>query len=167
MQLTPYLAYRLCQPNDLAFHVTAVETDYQRFCHSICEHASGPFRFRWKRPFQQCQALSLAEWVQLALHKNGSGPLFRPVNRHDKVANELALTPQSVALIVKSAVAGSKGLDAAKFVSGHSLRAGFCTEAATMGLKNSAIMGQSGHKSMEMAFRYVRPVQKRQIPSLL
>jgi hypothetical protein len=76
--------------------------------------------------------------------------MFRPVNRHDKVASDLALTPQSVALIVKAAVAGSKGLD-----------------AATVGLQTSAIMGQTGHKSMEMVFRYVRPVQKRQISSLL
>jgi integrase len=91
----------------------------------------------------------------------------RPVNRHDTVTSDLALTPQSVALIVKSAVTGSKGLDAAKNVSGHSLRAGFVTEAATVGLQTSAIMGQTGHKSMEMVLRYVRPVQKRQIPSLL
>ena len=83
------------------------------------------------------------------------------------MTSDLALTPQSVALIVKSAVAGSKGLDAAKLVCGHSLRAGFVTEATTVCLLTSAIMGQTGHKSMEMVFRYVRPVLRRQIPSLL
>ena len=114
---------------------------------------------------ERCPVKALHRWLDLAVI--GAGPLFRPVNRHDTVTSELALTPQSVALIVKSAVAGSKGLDAAKFVSGHSLRAGFVTEAATVGLQTSAIMGQTGHKSMEMVFRYVRPVQKRQIPSLL
>lgn len=114
---------------------------------------------------ERCPVKALQRWLDLA--GIGVGPLFRPVNRHDKVANEKALTPQSVALIVKSAVASSKGLEAAKTVSGHSLRAGFATEAATVGLQTSAIMGQTGHKSMEMVFRYIRPVQKRQIPSLL
>jgi integrase len=93
--------------------------------------------------------------------------LFRPVNRHDTVTSDLPLTPQFVALIVKSAVAGSKGLDAAKLVSGHSFRAGFVTEAVTVGLQISAIMGQTGHKSIEMVMRCARPAQKRQIPRLL
>jgi len=114
---------------------------------------------------ERCPVKALQRWLELA--GIGAGPLFRPINRHDTVTSDLALTPQSVALIVKSAVAGSKGLEAAKSVSGHSLRAGFVTEAATVGLQTSAIMGQTGHKSMEMVFRYVRPVQKRQIPSLL
>ena len=114
---------------------------------------------------ERCPVKALQRWLELAGIE--AGPLFRPVNRHDTVTGNLALTPQSVALIVKAAVAGSKGLDAAKLVSGHSLRAGFVTEAATVGLQTSAIMGQTGHKSMEMVFRYVRPVQKRQIPSLL
>lgn len=113
---------------------------------------------------ERCPVKALQRWLELA--GIVAGPLFRPVNRHDTVTSELALTPLSVALIVKSAVAGSKGLDAAKNVSGHSLRAGFVTESATQGLQTSAIMGQTGHKSMEMVFRYIRPVQKRQIPSL-
>lgn len=114
---------------------------------------------------ERCPVIALQRWLKLS--GISAGPLFRPINRHDTVTSDLALTPQSVALIVKSAVEGSKGLDAAKLVSGHSLRAGFVTEAATVGLQTSAIMGQTGHKSMEMVFRYVRPVQKRQIPSLL
>lgn len=114
---------------------------------------------------ERCPVKALQSWLELA--GIGVGPLFRPVNRHDKVTSDLALTPQSVALIVKSAVAGSKGLDAAKLVSGHSLRSGFVTEAASANFQTSVIMGQTGHKSMEMVLRYIRPVQKRQIPSLL
>ena len=108
---------------------------------------------------ERCPVKALPQWLELA--GIGAGPFFRPVNRHDTVTSDLPLTPQSVALIVKSAVAGSKGLEAAKLVSGHSLRAGFVTEAATVGLQTSAIMGQKGHKSIEMVFRYVRSVQKR------
>lgn len=114
---------------------------------------------------ERCPVKALDRWLELA--GIGEGALFRQVNRHDRVVKQLALTPQSVALIVKSAVGMAKGVDAAKTVSGHSLRAGFVTEAATVGLQTSAIMGQTGHKSLEMVYRYVRPVQKRQIPSLL
>jgi integrase len=113
----------------------------------------------------RCPIKALDHWLKLAGIR--AGPLFRSVNRHDKVVKAQALSPQAVALIVKSAVRKSKGVDAAKMVSGHSLRAGYVTEAATVGLQTSAIMGQTGHKSLEILYRYVRPVQKRQIPSLL
>ena len=114
---------------------------------------------------ERCPVKALDRWLELA--GIGEGPLFRQINRHDRVVTDQALTPQSVALIVKSAVGKSKGVDAAKLVSGHSLRAGFVTEAAMVGMQTSAIMGQTGHKSLEMVYRYVRPVQKRQIQSLL
>lgn len=114
---------------------------------------------------ERCPVKALEAWLKLA--GIGGGPLFRPVNRHDQVAPAEALTPQAVALIVKSAVRKSKGADAAARVSGHSLRAGFVTEAATVGMQTSAIMGQTGHKSLEMVYRYVRPVEKRRIQSLL
>lgn len=113
----------------------------------------------------RCPVKALDRWLELA--GIGEGALFRPVNRHDRVVKAQALTPQSVALIVKSAVGKAKGVDAAKTVSGHSLRAGFVTEAAGVGMQTSVIMGQTGHKSLEMVYRYVRPVQKRQIQSLL
>lgn len=114
---------------------------------------------------ERCPVKALDRWLELA--GIGEGPLFRPVNRHDRVVTNQALTPQTVALIVKSAVGKAKGIDAAKTVSGHSLRAGFVTEAATVGMQTSAIMGQTGHKSLEMVYRYVRPVEKRRIQSLL
>jgi hypothetical protein len=47
------------------------------------------------------------------------------------------------------------------------MRAGFITEAAMAGLQPHVIMGQSGHTSLGMVMRYIRPVQKRSIPSLL
>jgi integrase len=89
------------------------------------------------------------------------------VNRHDKVVSEKALTPQSVALIVKSSVRKMGGDEAAKLVAGHSLRAGYCTEAATVGLQPWQIREQTGHKSDITLSRYIRPVAKRKIPSLL
>jgi len=112
----------------------------------------------------RCPVKALKSW--LALAGITGGPLFRRVNRHDKAGNK-ALTPQSVALIVKSSVRRMKGEEAAKAVAGHSLRAGYCTEAATVGLQPYQIREQTGHKSDVTLARYIRPVAKRKIPSLL
>jgi integrase len=114
---------------------------------------------------ERCPVVALRHWLHLA--GIGDGALFRPINRHDRVASNTALTPQSIALIVKSAMGRAKGAEAAKTVAGHSLRAGFITEAAAVGMQTAVIMGQSRHSSLEMMMRYVRPVQKRQIQSLL
>jgi integrase len=118
-------------------------------------HASG----------SRCPVKALKSWLELA--GIATGPLFRPINRHDQVVGGGALTPQSVALIVKAAVRKMAGDDAAKLVAGHSLRAGYCTEAATVGLQPYQIREQTGHRSDVTLARYIRPVAKRKIPSLL
>jgi integrase len=113
----------------------------------------------------RCPVKALKSWFQLA--GIVSGPLFRPINRHDQLVGSKALTPQSVALIVKASVCMSFGDEAAKLVAGHSLRAGYCTEAATVGLLPYQIREQTGHRSDVTLARYIRPVAKRKIPSLL
>lgn len=113
----------------------------------------------------RCPVKALKNWLALAGIEEG--PLFRPINRHDKVALATALTPQSVALIVKDAARKLGGDQMAKVVAGHSLRAGYCTEAATIGLLPYQIREQTGHKSDVTLARYIRPVAKRKIPSLL
>lgn len=114
---------------------------------------------------ERCPVRALQHWLEVA--GIGSGPLFRAINRHDKIVSDRALTAQAVALVVKRAVGSARGAEAAKGVSGHSLRAGFVTEAASVGMHVSAIMGQSRHLSYDMVMRYIRPVNKRQIQSLL
>ena len=57
--------------------------------------------------------------------------------------------------VVKRAVE-SIGLDPALY-GGHSLRAGCITAAAEAGVPESIIMQRSGHKSIAMVARYVRP----------
>jgi integrase len=113
----------------------------------------------------RCPVKALRHW--LALAGIGEGFLFRAINRHDHVVSDRALTPQSVALIVKEAVRRMKGSEAAKAVAGHSLRAGYCTEAAIVGLQPYQIREQTGHRSDVTLARYIRPVAKRKIPSLL
>jgi integrase len=113
----------------------------------------------------RCPIKLLMNW--LALAGIDSGPLFRPINRHDQLVGRKSLTPQSVALIVKASVRMMEGNDAAKKVAGHSLRAGYCTEAAIVGLQPYQIREQTGHRSDATLARYIRPVGKRKIPSLL
>lgn len=113
----------------------------------------------------RCPVKALTNWLSLAGIK--SGALFRPINRHDGVVGNKALTPQSVAFIVKSSVRMMAGDEAAKNVAGHSLRAGYCTEAATVGLQPYQIREQTGHTSDVTLTRYIRPVAKRKIPGLL
>jgi integrase len=113
----------------------------------------------------RCPVEILKHWLVLA--GIDSGPLFRPINRHDQVVGRKALTPQSVALIVKAAVRLMAGDEAARMAAGHSLRAGYCTEAAIVGLQPYQIREQTGHRSDVTLARYIRPVAKRKIPSLL
>lgn len=81
------------------------------------------------------------------------GPVFRPVDRHGRIA-PARLSDHAVALVVKR-YARAAGMDQEVF-SGHSLRAGFVTSAARAGEPERRIMRQTGHKSIEMVLRYVR-----------
>lgn len=111
---------------------------------------------------ERCPVKALKQWQELTGIRTGW--LFRAVDRHDNVS-EKPLSAQSVALIVKDAVRRVGGDPSA--VSGHSLRSGYCTQAAIAGLQPWQIRDQTGHTSDLMLARYIRPVQKRKLPSLL
>jgi integrase len=81
------------------------------------------------------------------------GPVFREINRHEQLG-ERPLHPSSVARVVKRAVK-SAGLDPAAF-SGHSLRAGFVTQAYLNDASEVDIMRQTRHKSLSTMRRYIR-----------
>ena len=98
-----------------------------------------------------CPCRVLEAWLKAA--EITTGALFRQVNRYGQVS-PVRLSPQSVALIIKLRARGA-GLDATRF-SGHSLRAGFATNAAKQGASTSSIRGQTGHKSDAMLNRYIR-----------
>lgn len=109
-----------------------------------------------------CPVTALLHWLTVAgIHE---GYVFRAVNRHGHIASQ-NLSAQSVALIVKAAVTQA-GVDA-KNVSGHSLRAGYCTSAAEQGLQSWQIREQTGHKSDVTLVKYIRRTTQRAIPSLL
>lgn len=112
----------------------------------------------------RCPVKSLQQWI--GMYGCTEGPLFPGINRHDRVVGQ-SITPQSVALIIKQAVGRAKGQEAARHFSGHSMRAGYVTTAADVGLQPYQIREVTGHRSDATLAKYIRPVQKRKIPSLL
>ena len=101
-----------------------------------------------------CPVIALHQWLKAAGIL--SGALFREVDRHGKVG-ELGLHRDSVGGILKRAVARA-GFDPVEFA-GHSLRAGFATQAARNGASAFDIMRQTGHRSITTVSRYVREGQ--------
>jgi integrase len=111
---------------------------------------------------ERCPVRALVQWLEIASISEGA--IFRAVSRSDFVAAN-GLTAQSVALVIKSAVDRVGGLP--KAVSGHSLRAGYCTTAAMQGLSNWQIRETTGHTNDAMLSTYVRPITRRKVPSVL
>lgn len=111
---------------------------------------------------ERCPVRALASWMEISGIQDGC--VFRSVSRHDFISQH-GLSAQSVALVVKDAV-GRVGGDTT-LVSGHSLRAGYCTTAAMQGLTNWQIRETTGHTNDTMLSTYVRPVIRRKVPSLL
>lgn len=98
-----------------------------------------------------CPVTALRAWLDAADIRRG--PLFRKVDRWGHVQAG-RLNDRAVALIVKRAAEGA-GLEPRQFA-GHSLRAGFATQAAADGVDTLAIREVTGHKSDKMLARYVR-----------
>lgn len=98
-----------------------------------------------------CPVRALEEW--LAASGITEGPLFRAITRH----GHLGVRPLSAGgftRIIKTLVEEA-GLDVDAF-SPHSLRAGFCTEAAANGVEERIIAKQSRHTSMGVLRGYIR-----------
>lgn len=111
---------------------------------------------------EHCPVRALKNWLKVS--GISEGYVFRAVSRFDHIARD-GLSAQSVALIIKGVMAKT-GADASH-ISGHSLRAGYCTSAAELGLKTGQIREQTGHKSDLMLARYIRRASLKSIQSLL
>ncbi|MEE8525967.1 MAG: site-specific integrase [Thermoanaerobaculia bacterium] len=95
-------------------------------------------------------AVALRRWLEAA--EITAGRIFRSISRHGGIGSKLS--GRAVALIVKRR-AELAGFEAADFA-GHSLRAGFITEAAGRGIPLPEVMALSGHKTVDVARRYYR-----------
>lgn len=140
-------------PTGLEIELPVSKTDQERH---------GRIVFIPRANCSQCPVTALLDWLKTAGIR--AGHVFRSVNRYDGVA-EQGLTAQSVALIVKASMA-QIGADA-KNVSGHSLRAGYCTSAAEQGLPSWQIREQTGHRSDMTLAKYIRRTSRKTSPSLL
>jgi integrase len=102
------------------------------------------------RSKRTCPVAALEHWLRMAGIEDG--PVFCAVVHNTKPGARLA--GKAVADIVKAA-AKAAGYDPAKY-GAHSLRSGFATSAARAGADIAHIMQQTGHKSVDVARRYVR-----------
>lgn len=103
------------------------------------------------RDERTCPIIAFKNWIELSQIK--SGPVFQSVNRHGHLTGK-RLSDRAIANVVKEYVELC-GYDSVNF-SGHSLRAGFVTEAARAGANERSIANQSRHKSMKTLRRYIR-----------
>ena len=93
----------------------------------------------------------LEQWIQLS--KIIEGPVFRRIGRAENISEE-ALSDHAVSAILKRRLNGVDR-DPSGY-SGHSLRAGFVTEAVNAGVPTWKIRRQTGHSSDAMLDRYIR-----------
>lgn len=107
-----------------------------------------------------CPVRAVKDWLELS--GLTEGPVFRPINRHERIGTK-ALTAHAVAKIVKR-TALKAGMPIPE-LSGHSLRAGFVTEAAKHGADYPSIMDQTGHKELSTVHGYNRRKDKWKKPA--
>lgn len=104
----------------------------------------------------ECAGRAVAAWLKGA--GLTEGPLFRPLYRVPATKQVLVkpsrMSPGRIAKIVK-AYAKAAGLDESR-LSGHSLRAGFATQASNDGLPLHRIMEVTRHESERVARGYIR-----------
>ncbi len=98
-----------------------------------------------------CPVRSYRAWIAAA--GATAGAAFRSVDRHGRVSAG-GLNAGSIARIVKRAACAA-GLNPALYA-GHSLRAGFATQAFLNGAAELSIMRQTRHKSLHTLRKYIR-----------
>lgn len=98
-----------------------------------------------------CPVTALREWISAASITDG--PIFRPIDRWGNI-HKRNIQAQEVARIIKKYAPSAK-LDMSHFA-GHSLRAGYVTEAADHDVPLWKIKQQTGHKSDTTVQRYIR-----------
>ena len=140
------------QVRDLQFHARGLDLHIRR---SKTDGAGrGATLFIPWGPRRCCPVRSLQHWLAVAGIREGS--VFRALDRHGHLRGE-GLSGQSVALIIKRLATEVWGEEAARDYAGHSLRAGFCTQAALLNWPGHWIRQQTRHQSEVTLARYIRP----------
>lgn len=101
---------------------------------------------------ETCPVRALAAWKTAAgFDQETEGPLFRQTRRGGEVRDRLS--GDAIARIIKRRVA-EIGLDPSRY-SGHSLRSGLATSAASAGISERVIMRQTRHASLATLAPYI------------
>jgi integrase len=108
---------------------------------------------------------ALARWAEVARLKPGA-PVFCAIVR-ERTLTANRLQPNAVARIIRRRIRNHNALEGrtqaeadalAGSASGHSLRAGWITQAAQDAVPEYKIRARARHKSAEQTARYIRPV---------
>src|SRR5262249_39984792 len=115
-------------------------------------------------PGALCPVAALQRWLFKA--SITEGPVFRPLMKSGKLG-EGRISPGAIATIIKRRIT-EIGRNASCY-SGHSLRAGFTTEAARLGVPKWRIKAQTGHLSDSALERYIREgeLHSSDVPNVL
>ncbi|MEP6632742.1 MAG: site-specific integrase [Luteimonas sp.] len=97
-----------------------------------------------------CAVRSLLTWLEES--HVVAGAVFPSIDRGGRLKGRL---PAQAISAILCRYARAVGVEACG-LSAHSLRAGFVTTAARAGVSMDAIQRQTGHRSIEMVYRYVR-----------
>ena len=92
----------------------------------------------------------------LAVRGSSAGPLFYQIDPQGRLTDK-SMSDRSIARLIQK-YAGRAGLDP-ETVAGHSLRAGFLTEASRTGATIAKMQEVSRHKRVEVLLGYVRSVE--------
>jgi integrase len=107
-----------------------------------------------------CPVRALECWLEVSGISEGA--VFRPIDRVERISKEV-LSADAVSVILKRRLKEA-GSDPCEY-SGHSLRAGYVTEAANAGIPTWKIRRQTGHSSDAMLDRYIRQGEAFSDPS--
>lgn len=101
-----------------------------------------------------CPVRALEGWIEAS--RIVEGPVFRRIDRIGTIS-AAGLTGDAVSVILKRRLK-EVGREPSCY-SGHSLRAGFVTEAVKAGIPTWKIRRQTGHSSDAMLDRYIRQAE--------
>ena len=101
----------------------------------------------------ELRVLDHEQAARLPCGRQRAGHVFRRMRRGDTLTDQ-RLSDQSVALIVKRCANGA-GVPP-ELLSGHSLRAGYATAAATAGVEERKIANVTRHRNLPVLRGYIR-----------
>ena len=125
-------------------------------CSKTVQHATGVVRALPFGAKNCCPATAMKNWIELA--DINEGPVFRPINRWDKIQPK-TLNPGAVNELLKT-LGSACQFDFVPDLSSHSFRRGLSTSAARERVDFELIKKQGGWKSDATVWEYIEEGQQ-------